>query len=136
MQEIINLLKKFISEAILPDAFVLRYMELWKSIRDEQDEAIQAQPGLHESFQALANDLFLGKITKDAYERQWQKLAKKATGCRVRPGTQLDEILSHLFIEADAYCGEPEFREPYQISEVELRKETKKALEEMSRLMN
>jgi hypothetical protein len=132
MQKLISLLKHFVSGTIDADEFVRRYMEQWKMIRGEQDEAIRTEPGLFDAFRNLENELFEEVITKAEYQRRWKKLSENVNGCEVLPGTRMDEILSHLFVEADAYCGEAEFRDRYQIGEAELRVEVKKVVKESS----
>jgi hypothetical protein len=57
----------------------------------------------------LAIDFVHGEIDADLFE------ARFLAGWQAAPGRrfgQYDEVLSHIFISVDAYCGDPELRGP------------------------
>ena len=57
----------------------------------------------------LAIDFVNGEIDADLFETRF------LAGWRAAPGGrfgQYDEVLSHIFIAVDVYCGDPELRGP------------------------
>lgn len=132
MQEILKLLQDFLKDSITAAEFADRYMDFWKAFREEQFATINAQPGLAQTIKGLEGDFLAGQISEDAYLSRLQALYDGVPGWRVKPGSEADRILSHLFVESDAYESDPEQRATYQIDEVALRSEVKKALEVLS----
>lgn len=120
MEEILILLKNFVSGKITPEIFVEKYLTLWREIRDNQYRLEEAQ-GLWQERVKLQEMLSSNKIAKEEFEKRWQKIDKKVQGAEVQPGTKASEILSHLMVEADAYQGDKRG----------LKKEVRKALKEL-----
>ena len=53
VDKIRNLLRDFLADKIDADEFIGRYMELWRQIRDEQWDAVDAIPGMNEILNVL-----------------------------------------------------------------------------------
>ena len=134
MQAVLDLMHDFIEDRLDVEGFISQFMDLWRQLRDEQDTAINAQ-GLRADLDALAQKLTKGELNTETYHHQWQVLVNKVEGVTVPIGSSIDQILSHLFVEAGAYVADPELREPYEIDEVQLRTEVKKSYTEMMNIL-
>ena len=128
-EKIQHLLSDYLAKKISADELIGRYMELWRQVRDEQWDAIDAIPGLKQALNTLNEKLIAKSISPDEYIAEYQKLVKQVTACEAPILTEIDESLSHLFGACDAYEPDPEAREIYQIGEPELREEVRKTLE-------
>jgi hypothetical protein len=125
LAEVVELLEGFVNGRTDPAAFVASYGLLWRRIRQEQDDALApSAPTLQQS----RSELVASHISAEEYARRVEQVYAALPPLPVAPGSSIDVLLSHLFVEADAYEGDPTARESYQIDDATLREEASKVL--------
>jgi hypothetical protein len=130
MQEIKQLLENYLAGKVDSENFVIQYLSLARLLRDETQAALDKFPGLSDQLSGLFVKRFEGLISQQEYDEKWHQLTSQLGEIRVKPGSKEDEILSHLFVEADAYREDPESRdEGLHIGNIELKEEVVKALQ-------
>jgi hypothetical protein len=135
MEHIITLLGDYVEGKVSSATFVDQYMKAWKELRDEVSERIESIPGLPEQIAELSKRRLDKRISGEDFKRQHQKLVAQIGETRLKPFSEVDAILSHLFVESDAYREDPEDREPgFNIGEDELVAEAKTALVKLTEL--
>ncbi|MCA9887812.1 MAG: hypothetical protein KC546_05545 [Anaerolineae bacterium] len=133
MQEIKHLLHDYIVGGLSSEEFVIRYLALARSLRDETLMALDNFPDIKEKLHRLSLENYKGTISELDYGEKWVYLTDQLGAVRIKPYSDEEKILSHLFVEADAYRENPEDREPgLHIGDTELRAEVQKALELLS----
>lgn len=135
MQEIKQLLNKYLQGGISSEDFVIKYLALARILRDETLAALSKSPEIDEQLDWLLEKRFKEAISKSEYEEKWTYLTNQLVPVRVKPYSNEEKILSHLFVEADAYRENPEERESkLHIGDTELKAEVQKALEMLNLL--
>lgn len=135
MQEIKQLLNKYLQDGISSEDFVIKYLALARILRDETLAALSKSPEIDEQLNWLLEKRFKEAISKSEYEEKWTYLTNQLEPVRVKPYSNEEKILSHLFVEADAYRENPEERESkLHIGDTELKAEVQKALEMLNLL--
>lgn len=129
MGEIKQLLENYLAGKIDSENFVIQYLALARQLRDETHEALNKYPELRDQLSQLFVKRFEGLISQQEYGQKWHQLTSKLD-IRVKPASAEEGILSHLFVEADAYREDPEDREEgLHIGNIELREQVIKALQ-------
>jgi hypothetical protein len=131
-EQIVVTMREYLLGTLNPQQFVERYGQLWRAIRDQQIASIEGQEEIGTALQELKAQILAGVISPDEYQLASSELFARVEGVSVAPGSAPDEILSHLFVEANAYEEDPEFRESYQIDEDALRSAVFEAFESLS----
>jgi len=131
-EKAIEIMQMFLREAMPPHEFISKFFDLWHEIRDQQDEAIERQGDIRQALRQLDEDILAETISPEEYEQSAHEQLAKVRGASVRPGSSTDRILSHVFVEADAYEEDPELRDLYQIDEYTLREVVREALEDLA----
>lgn len=135
MQEIKQLLREYIIGSNSSEEFVIRYLALARNLRDETLMALDKSPEIKEQLDQLLVKRSKGTISELEYEEKWIYLTNQLEKVRVKPNSKEEKILSHLFVEADAYRENSEDREPgLHIGDTELKAEVQKALAILSNL--
>ena len=127
-EHVLASMQEFLRGTLNPQHFVERYAELWRAIRDQQIRAIDSQEEVRDALQELKAQVIAGVISPDEYQRASSEQFALVKDVSVAPGSDPDRILSNLFVEADAYEEDPEYRESYQIDEGALRSAVLEAL--------
>ena len=128
LSDVIVALEAFVAGRTPADGFVSAYGELWKRIRQQQDDAVSSTPGSEAALREARKDLVAGSISTDVYGEIVKNAYSALPRIPVVPGSPADELLSHLFVEAGAYEGDSSRREAYQIDEAALREEAGRVL--------
>lgn len=130
MDEMRQLLRDYLDGKLASEDFVMQYIKLADQIRDEVWQAFDKKPWIKEEIRKLAKQLSQGQITSQACFEERERLVSQLEPTRVVPFSREDEVLSHLYVEADAYEEDPQYRvEGLNIGEDELRAEVQKALD-------
>ncbi|MAU10070.1 MAG: hypothetical protein CL607_09635 [Anaerolineaceae bacterium] len=135
MQEIKQLLHDYIVGVVSSEEFVIQYLALARTVRDKTWMVLDKSPEVKEQLYQLSVDRFEEKISELEYQQKWEYLTNQLEKVSVKPYSKEEKILSHLFVEADAYKENPEDREAgLHIGETELRTEAQKALDVLNSL--
>lgn len=110
------------------DTFVEAYSRLWQRIRQQQTQALASTPDSAAAVQQARLDAAAGRISPEEYVQRVRHAYAALPPMAIAPGTPVDELLSHLFVEANAYESDPQAREPYQIDSAALLEEARKVL--------
>jgi hypothetical protein len=130
VQEVIQLLREYLAGNLSSEEFVIQYLALARILRDETLAALDKSPKVNQQLERVSMKHHKGKISALEYAEKWKYLTSQLEEVRVKPLSKEDEVLSHLFVEADAYREDPEEREEgLHIGDAELRAEVQKALE-------
>lgn len=133
MQEVKQLLREYIVGDVSSEEFVIRYLALVRNLRDETLSALNRSPELKEQLDRLYTEYLKGEISEVAYKEKWRYLTNQLGELRLKPYSHEEKIISHLFVEADAYRENPEFREEgLHIGDTELQAEVQKTLDMLS----
>lgn len=132
MEQVKQLLRDYLDGKLTSEEFAIQYLKLARKLRDETRESLNQLPGLRQKLDQLFADRFNQVISESEYENRWHDLTGPLSGVTVKPFSEEDEILSHLFVEADAYRDNPADRQAgLHIGEDELRIQVAKALERL-----
>ena len=132
MEKVKQLLLAYLDNEISSEQFVMRFLDVWRKMRDEIYAALEIQPHLKQEYNKLGEKYHAGKISQADYLLKVQELIPSIANCEMKPNSKEDEILSHLMVEADAYREIPEDRQAgLHIGDAELRDEVLKALQQL-----
>ena len=130
MDEMRQLLRDYLDGKLASTDFVMRFFKIAQPMRDEVWRLVD-KAGISEALTELTKQRIPDQISVEAFTEQWYELMSKVEGpSELLPHSKEQEVLSHLFVEADAYEEDPAERvEGLNIGEDELRAEVQKALD-------
>ncbi|MBA3867564.1 MAG: hypothetical protein H0X30_00265 [Anaerolineae bacterium] len=137
MNEIKRLLNDYLNGLIPSKDFVTQFLALAGRFRDEALDLLSKNPELSTKLEKLFAKHVEGTISESEYQEQWQNLivqTKQGAEISIKPYSLEEEIISHLFVEADAYREDPkDRRKGLNIGDDELRTEVERTLEALNK---
>lgn len=134
MEKIKSLLKDFLDGKLKPMDFVDQYLAYARFIRDEQTSFLAGHPLISLALQKLALRYYKHNMPEDEYFEKVDHLLSTFE-LRVPPYSRQEVIISHLFVEADAYRDPDDYPDPpLTIDEKTLRDEVQKGLDELNEI--
>jgi len=135
MEPFLLLLQNFLARNISTEEFVQEYMKLWRSLRDEQYQLADRQiPDFNDRQATIVKEHIAKKTSNDEFGAQFRALFQGVQGYKIPPFSEESKILSHLFVEADAFNPDSATRRRGDIGEEELRKSVEDALREIKEI--
>jgi len=135
MEPFLLLLQNFLARNISPEEFVREYIKLWYRLQDEQDQLADRQiPDLKDREATIIKEHLAKKTSNDEFSDQFRALFQGVQGYTIPPFSKEAQILSHLFVEADAFNPDSATRRKCDIGEEELRKSVEDAFRELKEI--
>jgi hypothetical protein len=128
MNLVIILLENFLEKRITAFTFRLKFLDLWRELRDEQYRAEAQEPELKNARMELFAEHLRGEISSDDFLTRYRPLAEELyKDCRIKAFSREEEILGQLFdaIESNTH---PDLAPPGDIGEANIFEAARQAL--------
>lgn len=133
MEKVKYLLQDFLREKIPASVFVVLFLELVRNLKNHTDKIVDEKPELVKQSRDLLHRKAESAIANNEYHKIRLKLNQEFGGQYI-PYSMEQQILDHLWVEADTFYENPLDREVYQIGETELRNVVRESLDKLMSL--